>query len=438
MTTTTQGTTTDLAQRVAEKGAAPLAVGKTIQQEIRELEPQFKAGLAGMIDPQRFMRIIFTELRNKPDLLECTRESVLGAVMQSAQLGLEFGPLQHAYLVPFRNHGTLECQFMIGYRGYIDLARRSGEVKDIVAVEVYQNDEFDFYRDENGDHLMHRPLLEGDRGAITHYYGRVIYTNGGNHVHAMTLADIDERRQRSATANSSRSPWKSDPIPMSRKTVIRALVPWLPLTTEVAERIGSDEAVVRYRPQQSEDLGIEFPDAVALESQVRQGVGAVKSDEREDAEEQMEALLTEAADRKQAERWLVATHGSLPNLDDAHLAAAIDGLKVWLDEPAEGASDAPTEESRSTGTVTPPVDAEARPVESEAKDKGKGKLDILAAEAVRLVTGMKGPQVKSTLAQFRTEDDPPVPIEVGGQKSLLITILERELRAENPAVRDLF
>ena len=409
MTTTSpaQGTTTDLAQRVAEKGAAPLQVGKTIQQEIRDLEPQFKAGLAGMIDPQRFMRIIFTELRNKPDLLDCTRESVLGAVMQGAQLGLEFGPLQHAYLVPFRNHGVLECQFMIGYRGYLDLARRSGGIKDIVAVEVYANDEFDFYRDENGDHLMHRPIIDGDRGPITHYYGRVVFTNGGNHVQVMTLADIDERRNRSATANSARSPWKSDPIPMARKTVVRALVPWLPLTTEVAERIGADEAVVRYRATSEDRLGIEYPDPVAIENEVGQGAIAAKSQERQDAEDEIDALLHEAVNFNEAQRWFISTYGSLPNMDDAGLAQAIEGLKAWLEEPADETSG------------------------------DKGLLDEFAANAVRLVAGMKGPQVKSTLQELRGPDDPPVPPEVGAQRTLLISILERELRAANPAVTSL-
>lgn len=242
--------------RLAEQGAPKPE--RNIAQVVREMAPQFAMALAGSsIAPEKFVRIALTEFRKTPDLLLCSKESLLGALLTAAQLGLEFGQqLGHAYLVPYKQ----TCQLIVGYRGYIDLARRSGEIKDIKAVEVYEGDEWEYWSDEQGDHFRHvpwaaiPPARRGDRprGDIWLYYGRVVYTNGGSMIHVMTLQDIEERRLRSATADSRRSPWKSDRRAMSRKTVIRAMVPYLPLTTEVAESLNAaDEAVLRYRPGQS-------------------------------------------------------------------------------------------------------------------------------------------------------------------------------------------
>lgn len=65
--------------------------------------------------------------------------------MQAAQLGVEPNtPLGQAYLIPYRNHGQLECQFQLGYKGLIDLAYRSGEITSISAHEVCENDDFEY------------------------------------------------------------------------------------------------------------------------------------------------------------------------------------------------------------------------------------------------------------------------------------------------------
>lgn len=427
--TVAQGDAGQVGQALADRAMAPPGIGKTIQQEIRELGPEFKRGLAGMIDEQRFMRIVFTELRNKPDLLDCTRESVLGAVMQSAQLGLEFGPLQHAYLVPFRNHGTLECQFMIGYRGYIDLARRSGSVKDIVAVEVYDNDEFDFYRDENGDHLMHRPFLKGDRGPITHYYGRVVFTNGGNHVQVMTLDDIEERRKRSATSGSNRSPWKSDPVPMSRKTVIRALVPWLPLTTEVAEKLRSDEAVVRYRGE--EEMTTEYPDSPVVGG----GGPALQSavpPERQAAESELEDLIQGYWDTAASQAWLMTNYGPIPTLTDDQLEEAAMRFEEWAHDQPQAPQGPPPADGATQGATEAPIEAQAESRPSEDIDPA------LLESTTRTVTAMSPAKVRETIGLFRDEGETGVPTIIGGQRVWLIQRLVRERLAGNQAAQDLF
>ena len=110
---------------------------------IKQMESEIKKALPSVITPERFTRIVLSALSSSPKLAQTTPQSFLGAMMTAAQLGVEPNtPLGQAYLIPYLNHGTLECQFQLGYKGLIDLAYRSGEVSVIQAQVVYDNDDF--------------------------------------------------------------------------------------------------------------------------------------------------------------------------------------------------------------------------------------------------------------------------------------------------------
>jgi recombination protein RecT len=219
------------------------AVAPTLQKAIDLLRPQVARALPNTLDPDRFIRIVLTEVRRNPVLQFASQESFLGAVMAAAQLGLEFGPLGFVYLVPFKNKGKQECQLIVGYKGLIDLHLRSGRVKSIVARPVYERDAFRVAYDETGDHLIHEPHLGSDRGPIVRYYGRAVLDDGGSHLEIMELDDIRARRNRSKAADSG--PWKTDEVAMSCKTVVRKMSPWLPASAILAEALEADENVVR-------------------------------------------------------------------------------------------------------------------------------------------------------------------------------------------------
>ena len=129
---------------------------------IKAMEPEIKKALPSVITPERFTRMVFTALSSTPKLQQCTPQSFLGAMMQAAQLGLEPNtPVGQAYLIPYGN----VCQFQLGYKGLLDLAYRSGEIKDIQAHEVHENDEFEY---ELGlePKLKHIPAMS-NRGPVT-------------------------------------------------------------------------------------------------------------------------------------------------------------------------------------------------------------------------------------------------------------------------------
>ncbi len=108
-----------------------------------KIKAQMALALPKHMTADRLARIATTEIRKIPKLAACDQASFLGAIMQCAQLGLEpGGALGHAYLIPFDKRQKVngrwetvstEAQLIIGYRGMIDLARRSGQILHISA-----------------------------------------------------------------------------------------------------------------------------------------------------------------------------------------------------------------------------------------------------------------------------------------------------------------
>jgi len=96
-------------------------------------------------DWERFVRLAMGAMTRNPTLYECSPRSLMGAVLQCAQLGLEPDDIRgHAYLLPFRVQGKMEVVLVPGYKGLMDLARRSGEISYIKGDVVYSKDIFTF------------------------------------------------------------------------------------------------------------------------------------------------------------------------------------------------------------------------------------------------------------------------------------------------------
>lgn len=222
--------------------AMPASRRKTVQDLINEQRTEIARALPKHMDADRLARVVLTVLKTNPKLLEASPQSLLAALMLSAQLGLEPGPLGHCYFVPFRNKGQTEVQWILGYKGIIDLARRSGQLLSIESREVCRNDHFEF---EYGldDKLIHRPCIDRERGPVIAFYGIARFKDGGWYIHVLSKADVDGHRARSRSPESG--PWATDYIPMGRKTVIRAMAPFLPLNVESARAFAADERVHR-------------------------------------------------------------------------------------------------------------------------------------------------------------------------------------------------
>lgn len=234
--------TTNIPQAPAVGSNRPLAQMKP-KEQIAHLLTAKKGEIAKMLpkhlNAERLLKVAQIAATTTPALAKCDVASLVGAIGQCAQMGLEPNTvLGHAYLVPFntkRKDGNgnerwvNSVQVIIGYKGLIDLARRSGQIVSIAAHEVCENDQFDlvYGLDEK---LEHRPAM-GERGAIIGFYAVAKLKDGGYCFEFMSRIQV-EQIMRSTQSKGNYGPWKDNFSEMGRKTVIRRLAKYLPLSIE--------------------------------------------------------------------------------------------------------------------------------------------------------------------------------------------------------------
>ena len=192
------------------------------------------------LSADKLIRVAMTSIQRNPKLLDCSQQSLLGCIMTCAALGLEPDQfLGQAYLVPFWNEKKKcnEAQLIPGYRGYIALARRTGEVQSVSAQVVYQQDHFDLQYGIN-EKLDHIPA-EGDRGEVRGAYVIFRYKDGAYSFDYMPKSDIDAIRARSKSAGSG--PWVTDYGEMAKKTVIKRHSKLVPLSVEFQKAVALED-----------------------------------------------------------------------------------------------------------------------------------------------------------------------------------------------------
>jgi recombination protein RecT len=201
---------------------------------IKSYEKEIAKALPSVITPERFARMATTAVTQNPALSTCTPQSFIGAMLTAAQLGLEPNtPLGQAYLIPYGS----TCSFQLGYRGLIELAHRSGDIKSIEAHVVYANDDFDF---EFGlePKLQHKPA-KSDRGDAAWVYAVYHTKDNGYGFEVMSVEDINRHKAKYSKAKNS--PWDTAWDEMAKKTVIKKVLKYAPLKTEFVRAMVSDE-----------------------------------------------------------------------------------------------------------------------------------------------------------------------------------------------------
>lgn len=228
----------------AAEGAAPLNIFEKVQ---RQQDAVAKALPAGM-DAARFVRMVLTEMRNTPALMECSSGSLLGAMMVSAQLGLEpGGPLGQAYLIPRWNNklGMKEASFQLGFRGLVQLAARAGVTLAARTVRGPLDDlPGDHFEWEYGtsEYLRHRPEIDTSRPSIA-WYAVAHFVDARPAMFTVIDRNVADRARAAGSAGDF-GPWKDHYDAMAEKTAAIRLAKWLPLTTEAAYAVAADGAVV--------------------------------------------------------------------------------------------------------------------------------------------------------------------------------------------------
>lgn len=177
-------------------------------------------------------------------LLNCDPGSLMKCALNATALNLPLNKnLGYAYVIPYKNHktGVTEPQFQIGYKGFIQLAIRSGQYKTINAVEVREGEikrnkftgEIDF-------------IKENDEGKVVGYLGYIKMLNGFEQSFYMTTAQAEAHavKYSKTYAKYKTGLWKDDFDAMAKKTVMKLLLNrYGILSTEIQKAIITDQQV---------------------------------------------------------------------------------------------------------------------------------------------------------------------------------------------------
>lgn len=219
------------------------AVAKDLRALIggEAMQKQFKMALPKVLPVDQFIRSIMTAVGKTPALLECAHDSVMAGCMTAASLGLSVDPaIGQAYLIPFQDNrrGCKVAQFVVGYKGMVNLFYRSGQAAGIQAEPVYEKDHF-IYELGLNPKLEHIPSEEEERGPIRYCYAIASLANGGKVWKVLNRGQVMKAKKYSKGSDSSYSPWQTNEGEMWAKTAIRALSDLLPLSPELQTAVAT-------------------------------------------------------------------------------------------------------------------------------------------------------------------------------------------------------
>lgn len=282
--------TTHAKSKAADRAALETSNLKTLKDMFGKMDKQLQSALPKFMTPERMIRVATTTVQRVPRLLQCAPVTVVGAVMQAAALGLEPDNITgSAYLVPFWNSKLrrLECTLIPGYRGLMQLARRSKEVTAFDAHVVKKGDGFDFEYGSN-KFLTHKPAFamalkagkwelpkdgqvepETVAAYMIAYYGNVKLADGRPdfQFHVMDRFQLDQAMEmttsRDRETNHVVGPWIEHPDAMRTKTAIRRGAKLLPFSIELMTAVSLEERFLANKSQNlgalvADDLGVQF------------------------------------------------------------------------------------------------------------------------------------------------------------------------------------
>lgn len=225
--------------------AQPVTVFDEIRGQLESRKSYIQAGLSKLLDLDVYMGRVMNEIRKNPKLAECSFSSLMGSVVTGGQLGLEPGPLGHYYLTPRRNKGAWEVVPVIGYRGYIELARRSGGLS-IDADDRRSNDHWIYSR--GTDPKLHTaPPDDGPRGEVLGYWAAATFP-GGAAAQYLSMLELHEHAEKYASRDGKITGFAATNFDAwCRKTVVRQMSWKLPLSNVLARALEVDEAPTLWR-----------------------------------------------------------------------------------------------------------------------------------------------------------------------------------------------
>lgn len=217
--------------------ANPLVAFK---QQLDVRADQFKAALPAHMPPERFARVVLTAVQNNPDLLNADRPSLWNSCMRAAQDGLLPDGRDGAIVIYNTKDGGAwikKAQWMPMVWGIVKKVRNSGQLAMITARVVRQGDQYRYWFDEEGEHILYEPC--DTPGDVRLVFAAARTADGELLVEPLTLADIDKIRN--ASKAKDKGPWVDWWEEMAKKSAIRRLAKRLPMSSDLDDLVRRDD-----------------------------------------------------------------------------------------------------------------------------------------------------------------------------------------------------
>lgn len=236
-----------------------------------------------------------TAIANNYQLKDATPVSVLTALMKAAALNLTVDPnLGFAYLVPYKRNfkengqwvNVTEAQLQIGYKGLVQLALRSGQIKSVNTGTIYES-EFKGYNKITGEFTIDETIIpDEDKDEVAGYFAYVQLVNGGEVKQFSRKKQIEHFAKKYSKAysydldnNKKSSPWSTEFNAMAEKTVLKQVLKFVPMSLEMQEAVSVDENDMKWAKRVDEETGLEIPDQQQIENFDKDDYAAKKMEE---------------------------------------------------------------------------------------------------------------------------------------------------------------
>ncbi len=218
--------------------------------------PKTQDYLANVLSEKKasFVNNLTALVSNNKALQSCEPMSIMYAGIKATALNLPLDPnLGFAYVIPYNNRreGTSQAQFQIGYKGFIQLAIRSGQFKTINVTEVREGElkEFNLLTGE----IEFQAVPNREEKPVIGYVSYFKLTNGFEKTLYSTTAEVEQHALKYSQTYGSRnekvkasSKWATDFDAMAKKTVLKLILSkYAPLSVEMINAVQSDQGVIR-------------------------------------------------------------------------------------------------------------------------------------------------------------------------------------------------
>lgn len=215
----------------------------TLQQLVKSDEIMKSAERTLGEKGRQFLTSVLALANSDKKIAECNPMTTYNACLTAAALDLPINQnLGFAYIVPYSNKGKMEAQFQMGWRGFVQLAMKTGQFQSLGTRAVDEN-EFAGVDSFTGEPKFNFQVEK--EGKVIGYMAYFILLNGFRKAEFMTNEELEQHAQKySQTFKRGFGVWKDNFDAMAKKTVLKLLLSrYAPLSVEMQTAIAEDQKV---------------------------------------------------------------------------------------------------------------------------------------------------------------------------------------------------